>query len=160
MAPELCKNELNIQSKFERKSLPRSTDSSSQEHVAEVPRRLSPIELKKAHEYKREHQNVRYSMKADVYSFGECRAVVSFLTSVPGILMYELLTHKPPWESELDTNNVLLKVASDQRPEVNEALTADTPAGSRLIGCQYCTTTMCLQCISLRLCFREQAVAW
>ena len=129
MAPELCKNELKIQSKYERKSLPRIADSSSREHVAEVPQRLSPIELEKAHEYKRKHQIVRYSMKADVYSFGEWRAVVSFLNSVPGILMYELLTHKPPWESELDTSNVLLKVASDQRPEVNKTLTADTHAG-------------------------------
>ena len=136
MAPELCINELKIQKKFQKKTVcpndPSCRDANC-EDLPEEQKRLTPAELEKARNYKIKHSMKAYSMKADIYSFGKRPAIVGCLMAVPGILMYEIMSHTAPWETEEETEDILAKVTNKQRPEVDATLTADTPPGAQLV---------------------------
>jgi len=96
MAPELCQSQLELRQKYANANATAPDDRSEA--------------LKSFYAFQKTRLVGEYSQKVDVYAFG--------------IVLYEILTHEPPWESaSVETGGgasrtVFEKVAAGERPAV------------------------------------------
>ena len=87
-APELCQHEIEMHQK--------------RESMENDPRGEAKA-LASYRKYRDAHCRIKYDQSVDVYAFG--------------MVMYELLTHLPPWQTEHDTHALYKKVANGDRPQ-------------------------------------------
>jgi len=98
MAPELAANELEIQQKY----------NATRQHRA-----ASRAEaLKSAASFEKCRSNIQYSMNVDVYSFG--------------VLMYELVSHRTPWDG-VELSKIYECVVAGDRPQTPAAAWVGAP---------------------------------
>lgn len=121
LAPEICRNYVAIDNKSmlakqEIQEIQRTTKDTAAQHDPEaVPRGISTV-LASKQRYRKEHDQVEYGMKVDVYAFG--------------ITMYEMLVHAQPWHGS-NSDDIFRKVNAGERPAMPEFL-----AGVEVRWCQ------------------------
>ena len=105
MAPELAKVELKMRDKLN------GTSSDNRGYG---------VALASFRKWKKDHAQVEYGQKVDVYAFA--------------ITMFEILSHQPPWQDAVDegedvTKSVLYQVVNGKRPQAKVSAAAGAPPG-------------------------------